>query len=98
MIETDRDRLAVLGDDREEFDTGRPTRMWALFDEAYLETDLDRFTIANREPVMTCRSSDVAEHELVKQSRVTRVKDGAVYFVKDFEPDGTGMTIVRLRK
>lgn len=98
MIETDADRLATIQAVGEQFDTGKPTRLWAIFDEAYLETDLDRFTVANREPMLQCRTSDVAAHELVKQSKVTRVADGASYAVKDLEPDGTGMTIIRLQK
>lgn len=96
MIESDADRLALIQAVGEQFDTGKPARMWAIFDEAYLESDLDRFTVANREPMLTCRTSDVAAHELVKQSKVTRVSDGSEYYVKDFEPDGTGMTVVRL--
>jgi hypothetical protein len=98
VIETDADRLATIQAVGEQFDTGKPTRLWAIFDEAYLETDLDRFTVANREPMLQCRTSDVAAHELVKQSKVTRVADGSSWFVKDFEPDGTGMTVVRLSK
>lgn len=97
MIESDADRLALIQAVGEQFDTGKPTRMWAIFDEAYLETDLDRFAVANREPMLHVRTSDLSAHELVKQSKVTR-SDGSDYFVKDFEPDGTGMTLVRLKK
>jgi hypothetical protein len=98
MFESDADRLALIQAVGEQFDTGKPTRMWAIFDEAYLESSLDRFTVANGEPMLQCRTSDVALHELVKQSKVTRVSDGSAYFVKDLEPDGTGMHVVRLRK
>jgi hypothetical protein len=98
MFESDADRLAMIRAVGEQFDTGKPTRMWAVFDEAYLESDLDRFTVANREPMLQVRTSDVALHELVKASKLTRVSDGSDYFVKDLEPDGTGMTLVRLRK
>lgn len=94
-FESDADRLAMIQAVGEQLDTGKPTRMWAIFDEAYLARDLDRFTVANREPVLMCRTADVVAHELVKQSKVTRA-DRSVYFVKDFEPDGMGMTLLRL--
>lgn len=95
-FESDADRLAMIQAVGEQFDTGKPTGMWAVFDEAYVGTELDRFTVANGEPVLTCRTSDVVAHELVKGSKVTRAAGGSGYFVKDLEPDGTGITLVRL--
>ena len=80
----------------EQFDTGKPTRMWAIFDKGFLAANLDRFQVSDSEPMMLCRTSDVAAHGLVKKSRVVRVSDGSEHFVRDLEPDGVGMTLVRL--
>ena len=95
-FESDADRLAMIQAVGEQFDTGKPTRMWAIFDQAYLSASLDRLQVSDSEPMMMCRTSDVAVHELVKKSRLVRVSDGTEHYVKDFEPDGVGMTLVRL--
>jgi hypothetical protein len=98
MFESDADRLAMVQAVGEGFSTGNVAPLLGIFDEAYLETEVSDFTVANREPMLLCRTSDVAAHGLVKQSKVTRVSDGVDYFVTDIEADGTGMTLVRLRK
>lgn len=98
MLESEADRLAMIqAVGGEEFDTGHAERLLAIFDRAYEESVLTGHVVANRRPILHCRTSDIAAHELVKQYKVTRVSDGSVFFVKDFEPDGTGMTIVVLR-
>jgi hypothetical protein len=81
----------------EELDTWKPTRMWAIFDRAYEESVLNELVVSNRRPLIYCRTSDVIIHELVKDSRIERVDDGSVWFVKDFEDDGTGVTVIVLR-
>lgn len=96
MIESDADRLALIQAVGEQFDTGKPTRMWAIFDEAYLESDLDRFTVKNRRAEITCRESDVELHGLVKGSPIERVANGSKYSVKELAPDGTGLTVISL--
>jgi hypothetical protein len=99
MLETEADRRdAIVSLGGEPFDTGYVSFLVGIFDEVYLETEISEYTIANREPVLICRTSDVAEHGIVKQSRLTRVSNKAAYFVTDFEPDGVGMTLLRLRK
>ena len=97
MFETDADRLAMLQAAGEEFDTGRPTRLVGVFDRTFNDADLSNFRVTTGQPVLQCRDVDVAAHELVKQSKLTRVWDGKVYFVKDLQPDGTGMTVLTLR-
>lgn len=94
MFESDADRLAMIQAVGEQFDTGKPTKLWGVFDNAYLASDLERFSVANAEPMIQVRTSDVALHELVKQSRLIAA-DGTEYFVKTLEPDGTGMTVLR---
>jgi hypothetical protein len=98
MLESDADRLGMIRAVGEQFDTGHTSRLWMVFDETFLETDVNGFVVSNREPRGEARTSDVEAHELIKDSRITRVSDGSVWFVKDLEPDGTGMTLVRLRK
>jgi hypothetical protein len=98
-FESAADRLALLqAVGGEPFDTGHPFFLTGIFDEAYLETEVSDYSVANREPVLLCRSTDVVVHELVKHSKVTRVSDHVSYLVKDFEADGTGITLIRLRK
>jgi hypothetical protein len=36
----------------------------------------------------------VALHGLIKDSAIERLRDGAKYFARRFEPDGTGMTMI----
>lgn len=98
MIESEADRLAsikALGG--EPFSTGNAEKLYAVFDREYLESDLSSHSVANRKPMLTCRTSDVAAHSLVKDSKVVRDSDGSAFFCSKFEPDGTGMTLVMLR-
>jgi hypothetical protein len=98
VLESEADRLAsikALGG--EPFSTGHADKLIAIFDREYLESDLGVHSVANRRPVLTCRTSDLALHSLVKDSPVTRDADGSKFFCLKFEPDGTGMTMVMLR-
>lgn len=98
MLESEADRLAsikALGG--EPFSTTSAEKLWAIFDREYLESELGVHSVANRRPVLTCRTSDVAAHSLVKESKVTRDSDGSTFFCSKFEADGVGMTLVMLR-
>lgn len=98
MFESEADRLGLIrAVGAERFSPGSSEVLWAIFDREYLETDLGVQSVANRRPVLTCRSSDVASLGLVKDSKLTRESDGSVFFCSKFEPDGTGMTLVMLR-
>lgn len=97
MFESDADRLAMIQAVGEQFDTGKPTKLWAIFDSAFLAEVLQRQTVSGDQPMFLCRTSDVQAHELIKKSPVTRVSDGEQFIVKDLEPDGTGMTLVHLQ-
>jgi hypothetical protein len=97
MLESDADRLDEIRTFGEQFDTGKPTRMWAIFDRAYEETLLNDHSFGARRPMLHCQTSDVTVHELVKTSKVTRVSDGKQYFIEALEDDGTGVTVVVLR-
>jgi hypothetical protein len=96
VIESEADRLGYLQAVGEQFDTGKPTRMWAIFDRPTEDVLVAEITFAARRPVILCRTSDVIAHELVKQSKITRVSEAASFFVKEIEDDGTGMTFIAL--
>lgn len=96
--EDEDDRRAHVETFGEQFDTGKATKLLGIPLPEYRESSLGQLTVANPMMGIECLTSDVAEHELVKQSKVTRVSDSTDYFVKDFEPDGTGMTVLRLRR
>jgi hypothetical protein len=98
VFESEADRLEMIrAVGGELFSTSNPEKLLAIFDREYLESDLGTLSATNRRPMLTCRSSDVAAHSLVKTSRVVRDSDGSTWFCDKFEPDGTGMTLVMLR-
>ena len=66
------------------------TSIEAIFDAAYVNAD----GADEASPALTARSSDIAAAFLRKGDSV-RVADHA-YRVRAFEPDGTGMTVIRL--
>lgn len=96
MFETDADRLAMIQAVGEQFDTGKAVKLSLIFDREFIEQSLGVLTNEGRKPLGLARTSDVALHELVKDSVITRDSDGAKYAVKRFEPDGTGMTLLVL--
>jgi hypothetical protein len=96
VLESEADRLAMVQAVGEPFSTSRPEKLWLIFDREFIEQTVGNFRNEGRRPIGFCRSSDVALHELVKDSALTRDSDGAKYFVKRFEPDGTGMTLLVL--
>lgn len=79
----------------EEFDTGQPTRLVAVFDIPAVDSG-GLIPVKSRKPELSCRDSDVAAHSLIKGSPLVRVSTGVQYLVRELEPDGTGMTVVRL--
>ena len=80
----------------EQFDTGHVEPLWAIFDIPSFTADGLPIAVRSRAPELTMRESDIEVHSLVKQSVVTRMKDGAQYLVRDFDHDGTGMSTVML--
>lgn len=90
MFESDADRLAeikALGGLCVSTDAGT---LWAIFDAQYV----DPLEVEETGPALTARSSDVERLRLRKGAAVRVEADE--YRVRAFEPDGTGMTIVRL--
>lgn len=97
MLESDADRLAMLQAVGEAFDTGHGTDLVGIFDRIFDDSQLGNIRVTTGKPALQCRDTDVAAHELVKDSKLMRKSDGKVYFVKDLQPDGTGMTVLMLR-
>lgn len=98
-FETDAERLDGLKDaGAEQFETGHASPLWAIFGYGYASASLGDIEVESREPVLeACRDVDIAEHGLQKGDTITRVQDGAQYRVRRIEPDGAGMSVVRLR-
>ncbi len=89
-------RMVEPETDEREFDTGKAERLCGVIEQEYEEVSPGRIVVSSTRMRLHCRDSDITEHELVKQSRLVRVSDEAVFFVKGLEPDGTGMTVVTL--
>lgn len=91
MIETDADRLALVRDLGEKVYIDN-CAYYGVFENEYLE-DLDGPGVSSSSPMLTVRSSDVAS--VVPGSTV--IRDSVTYTVREVEPDGTGITLLRLR-
>ena len=94
MLESEADRLAMVQAVGETFSTAKADKLWLIFDREYIEQQLGEFSIDGRKPIGLGRTSDIALHELVKDSVVRRDADGGSYMVRRLQPDGTGMTLL----
>lgn len=93
MFETDADRLAMIkalgGLDCKI----RGGCFWGIFDNA----SADALTLVeSTDPVITCRSSDVTHLSMVKDDTIDICGD--LWRIKKFEPDGTGITRILLKR
>lgn len=91
MLESDQDRLESLQALGEEIRID-DFPVWGVFDQSFVEALSDP-GIGSSEPEFTCRSIDV--ENVQKDSVLTRLQ--VQYRVRELEPDGTGMTLLRLR-
>ena len=100
-VESDADRLAML--DTGVFGTnvtvpGSPvTVVRGIFDDAHFEVDNGITIVSTSEPQLHVRTSDVTGSPSVLQG-ATVIISGDSYTVTDIQPDGTGMTLLRLHK
>lgn len=95
-MESDADRLAeiqALGGQRVFI---RGAEFWALFDRQYQSVALGQLEIESRSPALTCRTSDVERLALVKDDPIDGLPEP--FRVKAHEPDGTGMSVVVLKR
>lgn len=65
----------------------------AIFDNDYVAVDLDGVTLESLGPVLLCETADVAA--TVQGTAV--VVNAVNYTVAEVRPDGTGLTLLRLR-
>lgn len=87
------DMLKALG--AEQFE-GLDGTFWALFDSPYASVSLQDDIFESKKPLLTARTSDLEAASVTEGSEVTRVSDGAVYRVTRPEPDGEGLSQMRL--
>lgn len=92
MLESDQDRLDVL-QELGELVTIDGNEVWVIFDQQYLEALTDP-GMSSAEPEVVGRTSDLKS---VTQSTTIQRSNGDQYRVRENEPDGTGMTLLRLR-
>lgn len=91
-METESDRLAMiksLGGQLVRHDAGQ---FWAIFDSEFA-LSIDG-SVESRQPALTARTSDVTD--LPKDAALSTT--GGDFRVKRSEPDGTGITVLVLRR
>jgi len=96
----DDDRLAMLKDvGAEQFDTGQPFELWALFEGEFNDPELSGIPVEGEITWLECRISDKETHALVVNSRLKRVGTEEDFYVRRLEPSkSSGFLIIRLRK
>lgn len=73
-----------------------PSTVKGIFDNDYLAVDLEaNVAVASRDPRLLCATADLPEGHGAGD---TVTIDEVVYKARNFEPDGTGMTVVQLEK
>lgn len=92
MLESDADRLASLQQLGELAKVGGRD-VWGVFENNYLDALSDP-GIAESAPEFTARSIDLEQVEI--ETNLVR-ESGEKFVVREIEPDGTGMTLLRLR-
>lgn len=90
-MDTDADRLAMIKSLGGQLVRHVSGEFWAIFDREFL---LVIDTVESRQPVLTARTSDVKE--LPKETAL-EVGDETSR-IKRHEPDGTGMSLVILKR
>ena len=93
MLESDTDRLSyleLLGESA----TIDGSQLRGIFESTFLDAGVDP-GIASSEPEFLARTIDLNG---VSQSSVIERENGEKYRVREIEPDGTGMTLLRLRQ
>lgn len=96
-VETDADRLTLLDDFGVSIGlaSGSPqTEIIGIFDNEYYEMGIGDTAYSTTQPKVTVRTSDISN---VGQGDIVIV-EGTTYTVSDIQPDGTGISILRLHK
>lgn len=99
LISDDTRLLMLKSLGAEEFGTGETQYLWAVLEGEYNEPELTGIPVEGEIRWLECRLSDKDAHNLVKSSRLTRVKNGEEFFVKKFEPSSSsGFLVIRLNR
>lgn len=97
-FENEPDRLLYLQSLGEQFDSGYSETLWGIFSRPYSAQTVADQVVQSRETTLLVRTSDVALHSIERASQLTQVDTGDVYRVRQAEPDGTGMTLLKLSR
>lgn len=92
-METDADRLAMIKSLGGVLASVRGNGIWGIFDNGNIDV---LSMVESAGPSLNCRSSDVALVFMTKDDEMEI--NGEQYRVKKMDPDGTGMTMVHLKK
>lgn len=91
MIETEEDRLEMLKALGEVvIVAGR--EVYGIFETAYIELGFDAIDVGSKEPMLSVRTSDVVEAD----TGDTVKRQGSYYSIEKIEPDGEGITLLKL--
>lgn len=80
----------------EDFDTGYPAFLRGVFIEEFEAVTLGEFQVESMTKAIEIRTSDIAVHQLVKQSTIRRVADDQQYSIRRLQRGDGGMTFVVL--
>jgi len=94
MLESEADRLSLIRGTGGEQVRVDEVDVWAIFVDPHTPLPFGEHVLDSSEPQILGRSSDLAH---VNDSSVI-VRGGVVYGVAGIQPDGTGMTPIRLRE
>jgi hypothetical protein len=72
---------------------GTPSTVTGIFDREYVSADVAEVPFASTEPVFSLRSADVPSGAIPGD---TLTISGTAFVVRNIEPDGTGVTRLRL--
>jgi hypothetical protein len=92
MLESDADRLAMITSLGGQLIRHQGGEFWALFDRDFV---LVVEAVETRQPALTARTCDV-QH--LPKDTVLNISGEEPYRIKRPEPDGTGMTIIILKR
>lgn len=100
-IESEQDRLDMLEDWGADITLPDTSTIKGIVDRAFVGVVLDDISVEGSDPMAVCSSAEVSS--LVEGDAITVANaadpdvDGS-YIIKGTEPDGTGMTMLKLRR
>lgn len=103
-VETATDRAVFVSSDEFGVDAtyakagGGSAVLSGILDEPHLAVDLGNGSISDANPTFFCRSADIPSGAAGGDSGDTLTISGDTFDVVDLEPDGQGMTRIRLGK